>query len=422
MHARLPNSFGSTALLLVWILTNPTSILAIAPPPPTTATTIATSDEAFAHAWQSIDPIVADAIEAGKMPGVVVAIGSSDRPFFQKAYGQKQLAPEPLPMTTDTVFDLASLTKPIATATSIMRMVDEGRIQLDDRVASYLPEFAVHGKQDVTIQQLLLHVGGLIPDNSMKDYNDGIEASIQNFLSLKLNYPPGTRFRYSDVGFEVLAELIHRQTGKTVHQYSQQSIFEPLGMHETGYLPAPKLRDRAAPTEQREGHWMKGEVHDPRAYALGGVAGHAGLFSTASDLSIYAAMMLGRGTLAKDRLGPGTMPSDGKPADQTILKPETFARMTAPYEVPGGIRGLGWDKQSGYSSNRGKTMTKSAFGHGGFTGTAMWIDPDLDLYVIFLSNRVHPDGKGSVNAVAGQIATIAADAVIAHRAATDAAN
>ncbi len=348
-----------------------------------------------------IDERVETAISEGKLPGAVVTIGHRGSIVFQRAYGQRQVSPEPLPMQTDTVFDLASLTKPIATATSIMRLVDQGLIKLSDPVAAHLPEFGVKGKQEITIQQLLLHVGGLIPDNAMSDYQDGPEASRINFLQLGLNYKPGDRFRYSDVGFQVLGELIAKTSGQSVAAFSQEEIFRPLGMQETAYLPDEALRKRAATTQQREDRWMIGEVHDPRAYAMGGVAGHAGLFSTADDLAIYAQMML----------------QGGKYKDAVILKPETVALMTAAYEVPGSstskpyTRGLGWDKLSSYSSNRGESMTEAAYGHGGFTGTSIWIDPGLDLFVIFLSNRVHPDGKGSVNPLAGAIGKLAADAV-----------
>ncbi len=200
---------------------------------------------------------------------------------------------------------------------------------------------------------------------------------------------------YSDVGFIVLAELIERVSGQTVHEFSQQKLFKPLGMTETGYLPAEALQVRAAVTQQRDGHWMAGEVHDPRAFALAGVAGHAGLFSTASDLATYCQMLLNSGTMG------GT----------TIMQPATVATMTAAQEVPSGFRTLGWDMRSPYSSNRGDFFSKSAFGHGGFTGTSMWIDPDQQLFVIFLSNRVHPDGNGSVNSIAGRIGTIAAAAI-----------
>jgi uncharacterized protein YbbC (DUF1343 family)/CubicO group peptidase (beta-lactamase class C family) len=347
----------------------------------------------------AIDDLVDQAISEAKLPGAVVTIGHRGSIVFQKSYGNRRSVPEPEPMQVDTVFDLASLTKPIATATSIMHLVDAGKINIDDKVADHLPEFAKEGKQDVTIKQLLLHIGGMIPDNAMADYTEGPEIIRQKFLSLKFNYDPGTKFRYSDVGFQVLGELIKAKTGKTVAEYSSEHIFQPLKMTETGYLPGKTLRKRAAPTQQRDGQWMVGDVHDPRAYAMGGIAGHAGLFGTADDLAIYAQMMLQGGAYKGSQ----------------ILTPETFKAMTAAYDVPGAKRGLGWDKQSGYSSNRGESMTPSAFGHGGFTGTAIWIDPDLELFVIFLSNRVHPDGKGSVNQLAGAIGKVAADAAIAAR-------
>ncbi len=346
--------------------------------------------------FDSIDDLVNQAIEQHKLPGAVVTIGYQGNVVFQRAYGHRQLEPTPIPMTVDTVFDLASLTKPIATATSVMMFVDKGLVDLDDAVSKHLPEFGNHGKEEITIKQLLLHTSGLTPDNAMSDYADSPDAATRNVMNLGLNYTPGSKFRYSDVGFIVLGEIVRRKTGMDLNAYSQQTIFAPLGMNETGYKPATSLQQRAATTEQRGGHWMQGEVHDPRAYALGGVAGHAGLFSTAADLAVYATAMCNRGRLD----------------DTMIVSEKTFAAMTASYSVPGdALRGLGWDKQSGYSSNRGKTMSSTAFGHGGFTGTAMWIDPELKLYVIFLSNRVHPNGKGSVNALAGEIGTIAADAV-----------
>lgn len=350
-----------------------------------------------AGALDAIDNLVEQAIGEAKLPGAVVTVGHRGQIVFQKAYGNRRLVPETEPMQVETVFDLASLTKPIATATSIMHLVEAEKINIDDKVAEHLPDFAKEGKENVTIKQLLLHTGGLIPDNAMADYADGPEIARQKFLGLKFNYAPDTKFRYSDVGFQVLGELIHAKTGKTVAEYSAEHIFMPLKMSETSYLPGENLRQRAAPTQQRNGQWMVGEVHDPRAYAMDGIAGHAGLFSTARDLSIYAQMMLEGGTYQ------GTK----------ILSRETVDRMTAAYEVPGAKRGLGWDKRSGYSSNRGESMSDAAFGHGGFTGTAIWIDPKLDLFVIFLSNRVHPDGKGSVNPLAGAIGKVAADAAIA---------
>jgi len=340
-----------------------------------------------------IDVLVADQMKAKKLPGAVVAIGFGGQVVFLHAYGQRQLQPTQETMTIDTVFDVASLTKPIVTATSIMQLVEQGKIALDDPVSKHLPDFATNEKASVTIKQLMLHTGGLIPDNALGDYAPGHDEAIRKVMHIKLSYPPGDDFRYSDVGFIVLGELIEKVSGEDLNSFTQKNIFSRLKLADTTYLPGEALRSRAATTEQRDGHWMKGEVHDPRAFALGGVAGHAGLFSTASDLARYAQTLL----------------NQGKGNNEQILQPGTITEMTNAYQVPRGIRGLGWDKQTGYSSNRGKTMSARAFGHGGFTGTGLWIDPELDLFVIFLSNRVHPDGTGLVNPLIGQIGTVAAD-------------
>ncbi|MEQ9409509.1 MAG: serine hydrolase domain-containing protein, partial [Fuerstiella sp.] len=294
-----------------------------------------------------------------------------------------------------TVFDMASLTKPVVTATCVMSLVEKGELDLDATVATYIPEFGVHGKEVITVRQLLTHTGGLIPDNSIKDYADGPEEAFRRIHELKLYTDPGTKFVYTDVGFIVLAELVERVSGKRIDRYAHDLIFAPLGMADSGYLPAEELRKRAATTQERDGRPMIGEVHDPRAYALGGVAGHAGLFSSADDLATYAQTLINGGTLNGAR----------------ILNPKTVRLMTAPVEVSAGLRTLGWDMRSTYSSNRGDLCSAAAFGHGGFTGTAMWIDPPQQLFVIFLSNRVHPDGKGSVNPLAGRIGTIAAAAI-----------
>lgn len=344
---------------------------------------------------EKIEAEVRQALDEKRMPGCVVCIGRQGKIAWLRAFGHKQLEPEVVPMTTDTVFDLASLTKPIATATSVMILVERGQVRLDEPVATYVSEFGQNGKDQVTVRQLLVHQGGLIADNALSDYRDGPERAWERIFALGLNYSPGTRFVYTDVGFMVLGELVRRVSGKDVHQFSQDNVFRPLGMKETGFLPPEELRRRAAPTQQREGRWMQGEVHDPRAYLLGGVAGHAGLFSTAQDLALYAAMMAQRG-----RLG-----------DTTILEEATWRETTRRHDVGRGHRGLGWDMRTGYSSNRGATFSDAAFGHGGFTGTALWVDPQRDLFVIFLSNRVHPDGKGAVNPLAGRIGTIAADAI-----------
>ncbi|MDG2130499.1 MAG: serine hydrolase [Fuerstiella sp.] len=342
-----------------------------------------------------IDRIVAEGLTRARMPGCVVLVGHQGRTVFHKAYGYRQLQPEKVAMLTDTVFDLASLTKPVATATSVMSLVEQGKLTLDDAVAAHLPDFADNGKAGITVRQLLTHMGGLIPDNSMRDYDDGPAEAMRRVFALTPTAVPGEKFMYSDVGFIVLAELVKRITGEDVHQYSRRVIFGPLQMTETGFLPTSDLAVRAAVTQQRGEHWMQGEVHDPRAYALGGIAGHAGLFSTAADLARYAQAMINGGILDGVR----------------VLQPDTVALMRSPVQVSSGLRTPGWDMKSPYSSNRGDLLSAAAFGHGGFTGTALWIDPDQKLFVVFLSNRVHPDGKGSVNALAGRICTVAASAV-----------
>lgn len=342
-----------------------------------------------------IDDVVGEALAEQRMPGCVVLIARHDKIVFLKAYGDRSLEPTESPMTADTVFDLASLTKPIATATSVMLLVEEGKIALDDPAARYLPEFAANGKESITVRQLLTHQGGLIADNDIQDYADGPEKAIERVLTTKPQAKPGETFVYSDVSFIVLGELVRRVAGENLDRFASERIFKPLGMTETGYLPDDDLRRRAAPTEKRDDHWMQGEVHDPRAFALGGVAGHAGLFSTAEDLALYAQMILHQGELNGVR----------------VLQAKTVAEMTRPHEVRGGLRALGWDMRTGYSSNRGAGFSNRAVGHGGFTGTAIWIDPDRDLTVIFLSNRVHPNGKGLVNPLAGRIGSIAAEAI-----------
>lgn len=346
-----------------------------------------------------IDGVVEEALGKGQMPGCVVLIARRGKTVLLKAYGRRSLEPVETPMTCDTVFDLASLTKPIATATSIMMLVERHQLALDEPVAKYLPEFGQAGKQSITVRQLLTHQGGLIADNPIEDFANGPKQAYQRIFAASATCEPATRFIYSDVGFMVLGELVRHVSGEDLHQFTARRLFGPLAMTESGYLSADDLRQRAAPTERRDEHWMQGEVHDPRAFALGGVAGHAGLFSTAEDLAIYAQMILGR----------------GEHAGMRIMSPETVDIMLTANPVPGGgLRGLGWDMQTGYSINRGEGWSPRAVGHGGFTGTALWIDPERQLAVVFLSNRVHPTGKGNVNRLAGRIGTLAAEALLAN--------
>ncbi|MHB8956107.1 MAG: exo-beta-N-acetylmuramidase NamZ domain-containing protein [Pirellulaceae bacterium] len=345
---------------------------------------------------RTIEAVVREALKQHSMPGCVVAIGRRGQLVYLQAFGDRQTTPGRVTMTTDTVFDLASLTKPLATATSVLWLVEQGQIALTEPVATYLPEFGQNGKEAISVLQLLTHQGGLTPDNELGDYADGPAKAWERICMLGVRAAPGTKFIYSDVGFIVLGELVRRVSGERIDRFAQQRVFQPLGMLETTFLPGELLRVRAAPTEQRDGHWMQGEVHDPRAYLLEGVAGHAGLFSSAEDLALYAQMMLDKG------VGNGVQ----------ILDPQTVDLMTADYPVDRGTRGLGWDKRTGFSTNRGDGFSPRAFGHGGFTGTTLWIDPALDLFVIFLSNRLHPDGRGSINSLAGKIGTIAAASIL----------
>lgn len=343
-----------------------------------------------------IEGLVESAMEAGDLPGGVVCLGRRGRIAYLQAFGDRTVEPEREPMTTDTVFDLASLTKPIATGTSIMQLVEQGRIRLDQPVAEILPEFGTRGKELITVRQLLTHESGLIPDNPLSDYQQGTEEAWRRIAGLAPIVPVGTEFKYSDVNFLVLGEIVKRITGMDLHEYTQRHVFGPLNMGDTGFNPTAARRLRAAPTEQRDGRWLRGEVHDPRAALLDGIAGHAGLFSTAEDLAVYADCLLqgGRSLQAENSV--------------EILTLASVDRMTAPQTVSSGIRGLGWDKQTGFSSNKGDLLSAEAFGHGGFTGTVLWIDPKLDLFFIFLSSRLHPDGEGAVNRLAGKIANVAA--------------
>ena len=219
-----------------------------------------------------IDTVVAEGLRIGRMPGCVVLIGRHGKIVFEKAYGNRAVAPQTEVMTVDTIFDMASITKPVATATSIMQLVERGDLRLRDKVSYYIPEFSKNGKQDVTIYQLLTHQSGFIPDNADADYLQGPEIAFQKIFALTPQASPGTKFIYSDVGFIVLGELVRRLSGKSVAEFSRENLFQPLEMKDTRFLPNKELESRIAPTEQRKGKWLRGQVHDPRAEYLGGVA------------------------------------------------------------------------------------------------------------------------------------------------------
>ena len=364
-----------------------------------------------ASRFQQLDVVIEEAIAQHRLPGAVLYVGADDSAVYRKAYGQRALKPEAVVMTPDTVFDLASLSKPIGCSTSIMILADRGKLVLTDKVAKYIPEFGNNGKESITIEQLLLHRGGLVPDNPITDFDNGGPAGLAAIYRSKPQVEPNTRFIYSDVGFIVLGEVVKAVDGRPLDRFAHDEIFQPLGMNETSYNPPASLRARAAPTEMRNGAWIIGQVHDPRSFAMGGVAGHAGLFSTAGDLARFCRMILHHGAL------------DGK----RILSAEMVKTWTAVHYLPDGPDGIagrtyGFDADTAYSSPRGERFKKGeTFGHTGFTGTSFWIDPKHDCFVVLLSHSLHPDGKGNVIGLRRRVATIAAEALLGPAPATAAA-
>jgi uncharacterized protein YbbC (DUF1343 family)/CubicO group peptidase (beta-lactamase class C family) len=345
-----------------------------------------------------IDALVSQALTEHRMPGAVVIIGRKSGVYFRRAYGQRAILPGPLPMTTTTIFDLASLTKPIVTATLIQWLVERRMLALDDAVSQHLPAFGSNGKARVSVRQLLEHTGGLPIVNPLKDYRDGPERAYERVLDQQLETPPGQNYLYGDLSYIVLGALIERVSGERLDVLAKRILFDPLGLHETGYLPPRAELSRIAPTEvadERPIPLIHGEVHDPRAWLLGGVAGNAGLFSTADDVARFARMLLGEGELDGVR----------------VLSRASVQVLTRPEQVPGALRTPGWDVVSAYSKARGRFLSPRAFGHGGYTGTSLWVDPDLDLFVGFLSNRVHPKPEKSVIALQGDIADAAVAAL-----------
>ena len=343
-----------------------------------------------------IDDAVAATIAKNGCPGAVVAVVHADTVVFRKAYGRRALTPAAEPMTADTIFDLASLTKPVTTATCVMLLVERGKLSVTDPVAKHWPAFAANGKADVTVEQCLLHTSGLIADNAMADYADGPAAAWTAIANLKLEAPPGTRFKYSDVGFLVLGHLVEMLTKQPLKDFAQANVFGPLKMADTSHTPKPL--DRVAPTGLRDGKTIRGVVHDPRSFAFAGDTGHAGLFSTAADLSRFARMLLNGGELDGVR----------------VLKPETVKLLTEARPVPPmGFRSRGWDVDTAFSAPRGDGFAKgTGFGHTGFTGTSIWLDPASKTAVIILTNRVHPDDKGNVTELRKQVANAVAAAFV----------
>ncbi len=370
--------------------------------PPTTAkaegqsiaSSVAENDPRFAD----IEVAVWEEINSGNIPGAVVLVGHQDRVVYRKAFGQRSLVPEPQPMTVDTIFDLASLTKVVATTTAIMQLWDRGLLKINDPVIKYWPEFGQNGKNSITLWQLLTHTSGLRdeinPQVNWSDYQGALEA-----IAVDKKIPWKTKFKYSDVDFIVLGEIVQRLSNQRLDSYCTEKIFQPLKMDKTTFNPPENWLPVIAPSNQENGVWLWGKVQDPDTRKFGGVAGHAGLFSNADDLSVFAQMLL----------------NGGESQGQRILTAKAAAAMTRPRYIPensGTIsRGFGWDMQSPLSKRFNSSFPAGSFGHTGFTGTSIWIDPRSKTYLIILTNCLHPNGKSKVQDLREKVAAAVARAV-----------
>ena len=383
MPLRLPAFPEQVRLVAVWTIILSTSL--------TAWTVVDAKRSPAAGRLASVDAVIAQALHDGNIPGAVLLVGHNGQVIYRKAYGNRALEPRREPMTLETIFDLASLTKVVATTTAVMKLVEQGKIRLNDPVAKYLPEFGQNGKEDITVRQLLTHYSGLEPDLDLKTIWEGKETAYRMAFGEAPEAPPGSRFSYSDVNFIVLGALVERVSGETLDKYCERRIFAPLKMMHTRFTPPAALRPKIAPTQYDENeHMLRGVVHDPTARRMGGVAGHAGLFSTADDLAKFSQALLNG--------GGGVL---------TALSVEKMTRPEQPPSAPV-LRGFGWDIDSPFSSNRGDLLPVGSYGHTGFTGTSMWIDPTTQTYIILLTNAVHPRGKENAIALRSKVATAVA--------------
>ncbi|MBI5968493.1 MAG: DUF1343 domain-containing protein [Deltaproteobacteria bacterium] len=368
-------------LLLCWVMEPRVEPLAYSPP-------VLPGEQLRPIAY-----IVKKAIRAGQIPGAVVLIGNQGKVVYCQAFGYRVTRPKKLSMTPNTIFDVASLTKVIATTTALMQLVERGKLDLEDPICQYWPEFKINGKERITVRDVLTHYSGLRPALGLKPAWSGYETALQKIVAEKPISPPGKRFGYSDINFVILGELIQRISGKSLEVYCRDHIFKPLGMKDTCFKPARDQRKRIAPTEGDR----IGEVHDTMAYRMGGIAGHAGLFSTADDLAIFAQMLL----------------DGGHTQNGQILSPLMVEKMTMPQSPPDKMpwKGLGWDIDSPFGSNRNELLSAGSYGHKGFTGTGIWIDPVSRTYIIILTNRLYPGGQGDVDPLRAQVISLVGEAI-----------
>lgn len=331
---------------------------------------------------QPIDDIANREIQLGNIPGAVILIGQQGKVSYRRAFGYRALEPQKLPMTEDTIFDLASLTKVIATTTAVMQLVEQGKLRLEEPVERYWAEFGANGKNEIRVRDLLTHISGLRAGLNSNLSWSGYAEALKQVAEEKLVHPPGKDFIYSDINFIVLGELVGRVSGMPLDSYCARQIFEKLGMKDSGFKPEASRRLRIAPTTFLNGKPLQGEVHDPTAYKMGGVSGHAGLFATADDLALFAQSLLREDSANGAR----------------VLQPASIVAMTTRQQLVNGNGwwGLGWEIAPRFNSKGNDFVPVRSFGHGGYTGTSLWIDPDSKSYVIILTNRVHPRGNGDV--------------------------
>ena len=352
-----------------------------------------------------LDEIIGAAVVRKDFPGAVLLVARKGKAVFRRAYGESQRVPEPRPMAVDMIFDLASVTKPVATATSIMILVEQGKVRLWDLVTEYVPEFLpyFHEKgmagEEARLWHLLTHTSGLPPYTDAKEAAKklGDPCSTADLARLIADIPKespvGRKFVYSCLNYITLAHIVQKVTGKTIAEFAEELIFKPLGMKRTFYRPPESLLGHCVPTEVVDGTPWRGIVHDPLARLQGGISGNAGLFSTADDLAVFAQMLLDKGEWKGVR----------------ILSPLSVERMTEVYPKVGDSgRGLGWDLDS---TVRGDLFGPDSYGHSGYTGTSIWIDPDTQTTVVLLTNRVHPDDKGDIIALRSKVANVVAASI-----------
>jgi uncharacterized protein YbbC (DUF1343 family)/CubicO group peptidase (beta-lactamase class C family) len=346
--------------------------------------------------YARIDEVARQEIASGGLPGAVILVGHQGKIVYRKAFGFRSIVPQRQPMTENTIFDIASLTKVVATTTALMRLVDAGLVSLDAPVGKYWPEFRCNGKSQITIRQLMTHTSGLRPDVNPQAHWLGYEGAINAIAMDHPVRPPGSGFQYSDANFIAVGEVVHRVTHTPLDVYCKEKIFKPLGMRHTAFRPPGSWQSLIAPEDICGNRLRWGEVQDPTANRMGGVAGNAGVFSTVDDLAIFVQMLLDGGAIQGKR----------------ILSAKAVATMTKPNHIPGSYieRGLGWDLVSPYSKEHNAAFPRGSFGHTGYTGTSIWADPHSQTFLIILANRLHPNGRGQVKELRARVANAVAHA------------